>query len=133
MISMCDHGQKCDCEAECECDEESDCCHKGAQLRGAINIAILSVLKRKDAHGSILSQNLKDRFGMDVAKPVIYMALRRMEQNGLLVSHWDIEGSGPAKRVYKITEDGIDYLNESISEMRKMAEIIGRVLDEGNK
>jgi len=147
VIPMCDCEPECDCEESREdchegdcgcaddanCSSEENCCRKSAQLRGVMHIAILSLLKGRDSHGSDLYQSLKDRFGMEAAKPVVYMALRRMERHGLLVSHWDMEDSGPAKRVYKITEDGIDYLNESIGELKKTAEIIERMIANSSK
>jgi len=136
---MCDCEQECDCEDGCNCGEgddcepEGNCCHRSAQLRGVMHIAILSLLKGKETHGSDLCLSIKDRFGMDVAKPVIYMTLRRLERHGLLVSHWDMAGSGPAKRVYRITEDGIEYLNESIGELKRMADVIERMIEECGK
>ncbi|HPC28328.1 MAG TPA: PadR family transcriptional regulator [Candidatus Methanomethylicus sp.] len=136
---MCDCEQECDCEdgrncgEDGDCEPEGNCCHRSAQLRGVMHIAILSLLKRKDTHGSDLCLSIKDRFGMDIAKPAVYMALRRMERHGLLVSHWDMEGSGPARRVYRITEDGIDYLNESIGELKRMADVIERMIEECGK
>ncbi len=136
---MCDQEQECNCEGECNCKDDDDCtgegncCHKSAQLRGIMHLALLSLIKGKETYGSDLYPHLKDRFGIDVSKPVIYMALRRMERHGLLVSHWDMEDSGPAKRVYRITEDGIDYLNESIGELKRMEKIIGRIVEECSK
>lgn len=138
------HGEEheCDCgcgDGECDCEghddngHKGDCCHRIARFRGVIHIAILSLLKNKETHGSDLGQMLKDRFGMEVAKPVVYMSLRRMERHGFLASHWDMEGSGPAKRLYRITEDGADYLTESITELKKMAETIGQIAEESGK
>ncbi len=42
----------------------------------------------------------------------IYRTLRLMEAKGLVTSKWDTENSGPAKRVYAITPQGIQVLHE---------------------
>ncbi len=41
---------------------------------------------------------------------VVYRTLRNMEQAGLVVSAWEMEGSGPPRRVYSITLLGDEYL-----------------------
>ena len=41
----------------------------------------------------------------------VYRALRDLERDGCVVSHWDTSGaSGPARRIYTITDAGIDAL-----------------------
>lgn len=136
---MCDCGREGDCVPKCDCEQNDDhghegnCCHKSAQLRGIMHLALLALLKEKEAYGSDLFQSLKERFGVETLRPVVYMTLRRLEREGFLISHWDMEGGGPAKRVYKITEDGILYLNDSIEELKKTAEVIGRIVEDNSK
>ncbi len=40
----------------------------------------------------------------------VYRALQQIEKNGELVSQWDTSGSGPAIRVYHLTQAGWDKL-----------------------
>jgi DNA-binding PadR family transcriptional regulator len=40
----------------------------------------------------------------------VYDALKRLEQDGLVTRHWEIQEAGPARVIYTITEDGIAYL-----------------------
>ena len=42
---------------------------------------------------------------------MIYRHLRQMESDGLVISEWDTEGGGPAKRMYTITEEGQEALS----------------------
>lgn len=96
----------------------------GLPFRGVLPIAVLGLIKDKPAHGGEIYQSLQERFGIDAARPVIYMLLRRLERTGLMVSSWDISESGPAKRKYTITEDGLEYLNRGLEELKKMAGFI---------
>jgi len=53
---------------------------------------------------------------------MIYRHLRELEENGWVVSQWETEGAGPAKRVYQITPEGLDVLSYWIDHMNSQAE-----------
>ena len=55
----------------------------------------------------------------------VYKVLRRLEEDGAVKSEWDTSGSGPAKRVYSITPEGMDMLRlwaVSIADAKKALE-----------
>lgn len=84
-----------------------------------IQPSILLALKIKASYGYELIQEIS-RFGfVEGAAPpgMIYRHLRDLEENGMVASEWETEGTGPAKRVYQLTEEGekalafwIDYM-----------------------
>lgn len=45
-------------------------------------------------------------------RPAVYRILRQLEEEGKVISHWDTAdtGSGPARRVYSLTDAGRDFL-----------------------
>lgn len=104
--------------------------HHRLPFRGILPIAVLSLIKDKPAHGGEIYQSLQEKFGIEAARPVIYVLLRRLEGAGLMVSSWDISESGPAKRKYTITEDGLEYFNRSLEELKKMGDIIVKLVGE---
>ncbi|MHA1617017.1 MAG: PadR family transcriptional regulator [Candidatus Njordarchaeales archaeon] len=104
-----------------------------AVLRGVKELLILSIIKERPVHGSEIQKILKERYGLDIPKPIVYMLLRRMEEEGYIISQWEIGGSGPAKRVYRITDEGLDHLNYSIELLEKLKKIIEDVLKEIRK
>ncbi|OGO23216.1 MAG: hypothetical protein A2Z28_07840 [Chloroflexi bacterium RBG_16_51_9] len=99
-------------------------------LRGVVPTAVLSLIKDKPAHGGEIFQSLQDKFGLEVARPVIYMLLRRLERHGLMVSTWDIQESGPARRKYTITEDGLEHLNDGLESLKKASKAINILIGE---
>ena len=114
---------------EAECQEGTECCcSKSLPFKGLLHLTILTLLKDRDMHGSDMHRNLKTSFGIDTIKPIVYTMLRRMEKDNLVVSSWDIKSSGPAKRVYKITEEGLEYLTESAEGLRRMTKILDSLL-----
>ena len=111
--------------------EHSDCvCHTDAPLRGLLHVAILNLIKDKSAHGGEIYQNLKEKFKIDAPRGIIYALLRRMEGDSLIVSNWDIQETGPARRIYHITEDGLEYLKGFLDRLRRASQMIHILLEE---
>jgi PadR family transcriptional regulator PadR len=85
--------------------------------------SILMALRRKPSYGYELIQEIP-RFGfMEGPAPpgMIYRHLRDLEGDGLVVSEWEAEGSGPAKRVYRLTGDGEAVLALWVEYMQRQA------------
>ena len=53
-----------------------------------------------------------------------------MEADSIIVSNWDIQESGPARRIYRITEDGLEYLKCSLERLRRAGQMIDILLKE---
>ena len=83
---------------------------------------LLVMLHRGEDHGYNLLNGL-DEFGFNPGQKdpsLIYRALREMEEISLVTSEWDQDSSlGPQRRVYRITQDGRDYLARWISDLRR--------------
>lgn len=74
---------------------------------------ILLALADSPAHGSVIHNMLIERMGL--ARPdtgAIYRTLQQLEQEGEVVFEWDTSGSGPAKKVYRLTPAGWEKLEE---------------------
>ena len=111
--------------------EHTGCvCHTEAPLRGLLHIAIISLIKDKPAHGGEIYQILKEKFKIDVPRGIIYALLRKMEGDSLIVSNWDIQETGPARRIYHITEDGLEYLKDSLERLRRASHMIHILLED---
>lgn len=62
-----------------------------------------------------IMDEIRRRTGREVAKAAVYIALRRLEEKGLLVSRMGdatAERGGRAKRVFKLTASGAKQLRE---------------------
>ncbi len=97
-------------------------------VTGLLHLAILRLVKEGPTYGSEIQRTLKEKFGIDEQRPVIYVLLRRMEDLGFLSSVWDTEGGGPARRIYRITEDGFEHLQNSLEGLKKVKEVIDVLL-----
>ena len=73
---------------------------------------MLTFICRKPTHGYELIQEIS-RHGFaegEIEPATVYRHLRRMEESGFVKSRWDTGNSGPARRLYEITPDGIELL-----------------------
>jgi len=106
------------------------CCGGGAEalgilpVKGLLRIAILRVIRDKPAYGSEIQRILKERFSVEAPRATIYILLQRLEEHGFLASSWDTSGSGPAKRIYRITEEGEEYLEDALNRLRSVKDLI---------
>jgi poly-beta-hydroxybutyrate-responsive repressor len=94
-------------------------------------------LKIKASYGYELIQEIS-RFGfVEGAAPpgMIYRHLRDLEENGMVASEWETEGTGPAKRVYQLTDEGekalafwIDYMQGQADRLTEFVQTYQSVL-----
>ncbi len=103
-------------------------CFKDLPVRGLLHIMILNILLDREMHGAEIHREIKNKFHLEVPKAIIYNLLRRMERNGYLESSWEVGGGGPARRIYRITEKGRKYFETSKNGLRKIKEIINKII-----
>lgn len=60
---------------------------------------------------------------------MIYRHLRQMEEDELVRSEWNAEGSGPARRVYGLTDEGREVLHAWVEYMDRQAKSLGRFVE----
>jgi DNA-binding PadR family transcriptional regulator len=112
------------------------CAVLGKTLNRLSQPTILTVLAASDKplHGYVIVQKAAQSPMFGGNKPDatgVYRTLKQMEENGLVTSHWETPKTGPAKRSFKLTDEGrislrrwIDSLAcyiTTIDELRKMA------------
>ena len=97
-------------------------------LRGLLSLAIMCLIKQKPTYGSEIYQDLKEKFGINAPRPLIYTLLRRLERNGFITSTWEIPESGPARRIYRITEEGLDILKDAAAKLKEVIPLIEKII-----
>jgi poly-beta-hydroxybutyrate-responsive repressor len=84
-----------------------------------------------EAHGYELLEGLKP-FGFEqdpVDSSTVYRFLRKLEARGFVTSRWDTASSGPARRLYQITEEGARYLAWWVEDLRETDRVLHHFLD----
>jgi DNA-binding PadR family transcriptional regulator len=91
----------------------------------------MGVLAETPLHGYRIAQRLE---GMAMFKDQppdhggIYRLLKAMEEDGLVVSTWDLSESGPAKRRYELTAEGRACLARWVRTLESYAQAVVEVL-----
>ncbi len=109
---------------------EKHICLREVPVRGLLHLSILNLIKNGSIYGAEIYRALREKYNVEAPKALIYGLLRRMEHAGFLVSSWDVEGGGPARRKYKITEEGLDYLRDSLDNLRRVKNLVDLLLAE---
>lgn len=87
-----------------------------------LRACILVLLAEEAGYSYELSDHLAYLAAAGHDKSQRYRLLQQMEREGLVVSHWDESEVGPARRVYSITSQGLEWLDlvvPSIETMRR--------------
>lgn len=95
-----------------------------------IQPSILLGLLQGSSYGYELIQTIPDYGFLEGQPPpgMIYRHLRNLERDGLVASEWETAGSGPAKRMYRITEEGAAVLELWIGYMARQARRLERFI-----
>jgi len=93
--------------------------------RGCLAVAVLVQL-RTELYGYALRKALSDH-GLEIDENTLYPLLRRLETQGLLVSHWREEDKRN-KRFYRLSPAGEEVLINLLAEWRQMNSALDRII-----
>ena len=102
----------------------------GGRVRSFVQPRLLFHLAQRPAHGYELMEKLGEEDGGAIDAALLYRTLHRFQERGLVSSTWDTEAPGPARRVYEITAEGLEYLHAWAVELRRTRERLDRFLGE---
>ena len=89
-------------------------CAMGNLYRFVEPVVLLLLKQKGRSYGYDLGNDLQAHALTDAAieRAALYRTLRTLEVNGNVVSEWETDKSGPARRVYKLTRQGENHLQE---------------------
>ncbi|MDK2847329.1 MAG: PadR family transcriptional regulator, regulatory protein PadR [Desulfuromonadales bacterium] len=90
-----------------------------------IEPVVLYLLKKfGQAHGYQLAGELPEHaIGETVIdRGALYRTLRQLEAAGYVSSDWDVSGAGPARRLYRLTPPGEEFLSHWANLIERMAD-----------
>ena len=101
--------------------------------KGSTQTLILAVLADSPKHGYAIAREIEKRSknALSLGEGALYPALRALEHEGLIAGNWEVMGSGPARRVYTLTDDGKGHLAKQMKEWSSFTEAVNNVLAGG--
>ena len=109
-------------------------CPSGKMTR-FVEPCLLFFLAQQDSYGYELMAKLEN-FGFPQANPdpaMVYRTLRYLEKEGFVTSTWDTAGSGPAKRMYHLTDKGTSLLHLWAQWISLRKQVLGKFLKDYKK
>lgn len=101
---------------------------QGGLPRNFLRPCLLLLLAEEPSHGYDLLERL-ERLGLGGTDPGgLYRTLRAMEQEGLVTSTWELSDMGPARRTYRLTDEGLEWLHVWAGALRESSRILGEFL-----
>ena len=99
----------------------SRCSCKNSRISRFLIPALLLLLSEKPSHGYELTEKYTE-FGFTEAGSdpgAIYRTLKLLDSEGFIKSKWDTDDPGPAKKIYSITDEGLELLSSWVSEIKE--------------
>jgi len=93
-------------------------------LGGLMPILVLKILSKNPMHGYQIEEELSNLLKREIPEGFIYSLLKRLEIKGLVVYKWEMPSSGPARKVYILTEEGKTYLEERTKQIEELKSVI---------
>jgi poly-beta-hydroxybutyrate-responsive repressor len=86
-------------------------------------------MRNGSAYGYQLSQTLAV-MGLGLVDPAtVYRTLRQLEEEGMITSTWDTGLSGPARRVYTLSNVGEEYLRTWARQLEHYQSVLDRFFE----
>jgi PadR family transcriptional regulator len=73
---------------------------------------VLLAVSLQRAHGYLIEEYLRSVGFFSIEMSTLYRTLRQLEKDGLLMSDWEPGPTGPARRVYTLTDVGRTWLDQ---------------------
>lgn len=99
-------------------------------LKGSTTMLILSLLKKEDMYGYKITAELKadseDVFNLK--EGTLYPLLHALENKGYINAYWVDADSGRKRKYYKITQLGLNFLDEKQAEWKIYSGAVNKVI-----
>jgi len=97
---------------------------------GTLDLLILARLAKGPMHGFGIAEYLHQASdALHVEEGSLYPALHRLESQGFVESEWGVSENNRRARFYKLTTRGRKQVTVEVSNWRRMADAVNRVID----
>lgn len=98
-----------------------------SQMRkGILEFCILSVIRREEAYPSEIIAALKEA-GLQILEGTLYPLLTRLRNAGLLSYRWEESPSGPPRKYFSLTEQGIIFYQQLQTTWNQLSAAVNRL------
>ena len=95
--------------------------------RALLPVAALRLLAHAPQHGYALIGALRAAGFAKAQGGTLYPLLRAMEEDGLVTSRWEVEGAGPARKIFEATSRGAARVSADESTIEESVRVLRRL------
>ncbi len=100
-------------------------------LHGVLDMCLLSIIEEQASYGYEMVSRLRER-GLDLASEgSVYPLLSRLQKQGMIEGYLVQSSEGPARKYYRMSEDGRATLDHWRQEWRQFSRSVDEVLEGG--
>ena len=92
-------------------------------VKNNLDLIILRLLRSQPRWGYEVNTAIRDRFRVYLSAGTLYPLLHSLEKDGYIHGEWESE-KGRGRRIYRITESGISFLEAGEKATMELARII---------
>jgi PadR family transcriptional regulator PadR len=96
--------------------------------RGALEYCVLALLAEEERYGFDIVRTLGQVDGMVTAEGTLYPLLSRLKRDGRVTTSWRDSDSGPPRKYYAITAEGLHALDDFVTEWRRFRDGVEELL-----
>ncbi|HYK74724.1 MAG TPA: PadR family transcriptional regulator [Pseudoneobacillus sp.] len=99
-------------------------------VKGSTSLILLQLLNEKEMYGYELVKELDKRSDhhLQVKEGTLYPALHKLENQEYVECYWEEQEKGPARKYYRITENGKKLLQDKTNEWERFVQVMGKVM-----
>ncbi|AEA01469.1 MULTISPECIES: PadR family transcriptional regulator [Aerococcus] len=97
--------------------------------KGVLEMLVLQQLRERDCYGYELVQEISEHIA--ISEGTIYPLLRRLNKEALVTTYLKESESGPPRKYYKISSQGLATLQEQIAEWQTFVQRVNAILEGG--
>jgi len=99
-----------------------------AQMRkGVLEMCILSIISKEEIYTSDILKQLKAS-ELIVVEGTLYPLLTRLKKGGLLDYTWKESNSGPPRKYYMITDEGLEFLKDLKNSWKELTKSVTKAM-----
>ncbi|MFI5931063.1 PadR family transcriptional regulator [Actinoplanes sp. NPDC051494] len=98
-------------------------------LRGVLDLCVLGALTGGESYGYEIGQRLEEGGLGPIAGGTLYPVLLRLERLGLVVADWRDGSGGPARKYYRLSDDGIAMLRTASADWAVFVSNVNAIME----
>lgn len=98
--------------------------------KGVLDLLVLAMLTKRDQYGYDISDTISEK--IEISPGTIYPILRKMKDEGLVITYLSEASGGPARKYYSLTDKGLKHFKKLKNEWDELKAITSYFVEENH-